>query len=132
MEQESSVLQKLHNTIFEMESDQKKYDLLLSISDLIDETLSAPINTSDIELPSDVITKGRPKNTKNSRIPSKFETEEIKNRTKVRNKKAVSESEAENSSDDNNKIFIFPQDGKRKDCEMEFLKTLSNKKYRSS
>ena len=58
MEQESSVLQELHNTNFKMELDQKKYDLLLSISDLIDETLSDPINTSDIELPSDVITKG--------------------------------------------------------------------------
>ena len=99
---------------------------------MINETLSDPIDTSDIELPSDVITKGRPKNTKNSRIPSKFETEEIKNRKKVRNKKAVSESEVENSSDDNNEIFIFPQDGKRKDREMEFLKTLTNKKYRSS
>ena len=34
MEQESTVLQKLRNAIFEMKPDQQKYYLLLSISDL--------------------------------------------------------------------------------------------------
>ena len=96
-------------------------------------TLSEFMNTSDIKLPSDIVTKVWPKNTKNACIPSKFETEEIKNRKKFRNKKAISESDAESSSDDNNEMFIFPQNGKRKDHEMEFLENLINKKkYRSS
>lgn len=128
MEQESIVLQKLHNAIFEMESDQQKYDLLSSISDLIDETRLDPTSTSDIELPSDVITKGRPKNTKNARIPSQFEIKEIKNRKKIKNKRAICESDRQSSSDDNDEIFIFPQNGKRKDREMEFLENLNNKK----
>ncbi|KAI7850566.1 hypothetical protein BDC45DRAFT_539051 [Circinella umbellata] len=68
-----------------MEFDQHKYNLLLRISDLIDETLLDLTNTSDIELPSDVVTKGRPKNTKYGRIPSKFEIEESKIIKKAKN-----------------------------------------------
>ena len=61
------------------------------------------------------------------------ENEEIKNHKKIRNKKAISESDAESSSDDNNEMFIFLQYSKRKDREMEFLENLINKKkYRSS
>lgn len=119
-EQRDILYQRVQNKLDSMDSDQQKHDFFDSMVEEIQSYV--PKDYTEIEIPRLVSTKGRPKNTKNSRLPSSFEIKDKEaKQLKCKRKSSDGDEDHHCKKELDDQCFEFPLPPNGKDLEYDFL-----------
>lgn len=120
-QQRDILYQRVQEKLDSMDNDQQKHDFFDSMVDEIESFV--PKDYTEIEIPRLVSTKGRPKNTKNSRLPSSFEIKDKEAKQSKRKRKSGDDDEDHHCKNELNddECFEFPLPLNGKDLEFDFL-----------